>query len=488
MYVTPIGFVVIPIGFAIFFFRSESLGPLAILLSAFQAASVLNIEGGVPIGLTPYFFVLILIAIRFVPLWLSGRFSFSRSDVALEMTQPLLILAIWAIASAFLLPWLFAGVGVNTPRGGMDSPHTTPLEWSLGNAAQALYVALDTIFVIYLLWCSRERGYFERLVRAFVGSGIIAAMIGAYQYVAHYSGLPYPADFFNSNPGWRQLVSEELSGVWRLAATFSEPSAAGAFFAVWSTLLLFLAADNRGGGGRWAWPLFATGAIMLGLTTSTTGYITGAVVLGLFMWKEFARVFTSGRVSGRGLFSLFLIAGAGVAAFLFIPNLSGLLSKIILQKSMTQSSHDRTATVWEALRITSETYGLGVGLGSNRPSGMLFYISSNLGIPGLVLFASTMWVLYRTMSAALRSNLSSKRAASFLVAAGWATVIELVAMASSGGDITSPLLWVCMALVATGSRALWLRCQEASEPIELPESCRVETLNPLIILREEFIS
>jgi len=40
MYVTPIGFLVIPIGFAIFFFRPESLGPLAILLSAFQAASV----------------------------------------------------------------------------------------------------------------------------------------------------------------------------------------------------------------------------------------------------------------------------------------------------------------------------------------------------------------------------------------------------------------------------------------------------------------
>jgi hypothetical protein len=84
--------------------------------------------------------------------------------------------------------------------------------------------------------------------------------------------------------------------------------------------------------------------------------------------------------------------------------------------------------------------------------------------------------------------LNSKQAASFLVAAGWATVIELVAMASSGGDVTSSLLWVCMALVATGSRTLWLRSKEAVEPIELPESCRVESLNPLIILREEYIS
>ncbi len=485
MYITSIGLLLVPPSLAIFFLWPDYLGPWAIIVSAFQAASVLNIEGGFPIGVTPYFFVLILIATRFLPLWLCGKCSFRRSDVAIAITQPLLILTIWAAGSAFVLPSLFAGVGVNTPRAGMDSPETAPLQWTMSNAAQAAYVALNAVFVIHLLWHGRARGYFERLIWAFVCAGLIAASIGAYQYVAHSSGLPYPADFFNSNPGWRQHVSQELSGVWRLSATFSEPSAAGAFFAVWSTLLLFIAADDQGGGG-WAWPLFMTGVIMVFLTTSTTGYLTGALVIALFIWKEFARLFTSGRISARGLFSLLVIAGAVAAAAIFIPHLTELLTKIVWHKSQSQSSHDRATTIWEALRITSATYGMGVGLGSNRPSGMLFYIASNLGIPGLVAFTSMLWAIYRIFGTALHSSPRRDRAAVYLGAAAWACAIELIAMASAGGDMSGPLLWVCVGILAAGTRAVWLRRHEAAEPIELPERCRIRVPESLIILREEY--
>jgi hypothetical protein len=484
MTLTPIGLVLIPLSVGTFLFRPDYLGPLAIILSAFQAASVLNVDGSFPIGVTPYFLVLTLIAIRFIPLWLSGKCSFKRSDAAIAITQPLWILTIWAVASSFLLPWLFAGVGVDVPRAGMDSPETSPLRWTLSNAAQAGYVALDAIFVVYLIWCGRTRGYFERLIRAFVVAGLIAALVGAYQYVAHYSGLPYPTTFFNSNPGWRQLLSEEFSGIWRLSATFSEPSAAGSFFAVWSTLLLFLAAGGPDGG--WAWPVFMLGVLMLFLTTSTTGYLTGALVIALFIQREFARVLTSGKISGRNMFALFLIAGAAVIALLYVPNLHALLAKIVWHKTQSQSGRDRATTIWEALRITAETYGMGAGLGSNRPSGMFFYIASNLGIPGLIAFGVLIWSIYRTLSLALRLNSTRSRMTTYLQAAGWATAIELIAMASAGGDISGSLLWVCIALTATGGRAVWLGCQDMFDPIELPESCRIEPESTLVVLLKEY--
>jgi hypothetical protein len=485
MYVTPIGLVLIPASLVIFFFRPDSLGPWAIVVSAFQAASVVNIDGGFPIGVTPYFFVLILIATRFLPLWLSNKCGFGRSDIAIGMTKPLLILTVWAIASAFLLPWLFAGVGVDTPRGGMDSPETTPLRWSMSNAAQAGYVTLDAIFVLYLLWHSRISGYFERLIRALVADGLIAASIGAYQYVAHYSGLPYPKDFFNSNPGWRQLVNQVLPGVWRLNATFSEPSAAGAFFAVWSTLLLFLATKDRTS-GKWAWPLFMMGVVMVFLTTSTTGYLAGGFVIALYIWKEFTRIFVTGKISPRILFSFLVMAGAVGAAFVFIPNFHDMLAKILWQKGQSQSSHDRTATIWEALRITSETYGMGAGLGSNRPSGMLFYVASNLGIPGLLLFTLTVGAVYQALRLALRSSSTTARAPAYLGAMGWAAAIELITMASAGGDMSGSLMWVCIGIAATGSRAVWLSIQSVPTPIELPESCRIRSVGELVILHEEY--
>jgi hypothetical protein len=481
IYVTPIGFALIPLSLAIFFLRPQHLGPWAIVMSAFQAASVLNIEGGFPLGVSPYFFVLILIAIRFVPLWLTGKCGFDTADVAIEITQPLLILTIWAIVSAFLLPWLFAGVGVDVPRLGMDSPHTSPLQWSMSNAAQAMYVTLDAIFVIYLLWCGRMHGYFERLVFAFVVSGAIASAIGAYQYIAHYSGLPYPTDFFNSNPGWRQLMSQQLAGISRISATFIEPSTAGAFFAVWSTFLLFLAA---GGSVGWAWPLFVIGVIMVFLTTSTTGYLIGGLVIALFMWQEFARVFASGRISARGVFSLMLIVGGFTAAALFIPNFSALLSKILWEKSDSQSGRDRATTMWEALRITAETCGMGAGLGSNRPSGMFFYIASNLGLPGLMLFGLMIWAIYKTLSAALRSSPAFDRARGYLGAAGWATAISLTALAVTAGDITGSQLWVCVGVAATGSRAVWLGRQGADQ-ME-PPPLVIEPVPAHIVLHEEY--
>src|SRR5260221_13507445 len=144
MYVTPIGLVLVPVSLLIFFFTPDYLGPWAIIISAFQAASVVNIDGGFPIGLTPYFFVLILIAARFFPMWLGNKAGFKRSDLAPGITRPLVILTMWALVSAFLMPWLFEGIGVNLPRGGMDSPEITPLQWSMSNAAQAGFIGLDT--------------------------------------------------------------------------------------------------------------------------------------------------------------------------------------------------------------------------------------------------------------------------------------------------------------------------------------------------------
>jgi hypothetical protein len=472
VYVTPIGIALIPLSLGVFFLRPNDLGPWAVVMATFQAAAVVGIEGNFPIGITPYFFSLMLIAVRFVPRWLSGKCGFVRSDLAMMITQPLLLLAIWSIASAFTLPWLFAGVGVNLPRGGMDSPETSPLRWSMSNAAQAAYVGLNTIFVTQLLWESRAPGFFERLGHAFILSGVIASAIGAYQYIAHHSGIPYPTDFFNSNLGWRQLMDEQLMGVWRLSATFSEPSAAGAFFAVWSTMMLFLAANDVGA-RAWAWPLFLTGATMLLFTTSTTGYLTGGLVLGLFAAKQLARVLVHATISPRGAWLLLLITVAIATAVIFVPHRDELLVRIIWQKAASQSTHDRTATIIEARRITLETFGLGAGLGSNRPSGMFFYIASNLGIPGLIAFAATIGAIYRAFRIAQRCNFQPGRLTAFLSAAAWSCTIELFAMASAGGDMSGPMLWVSLSILAVGSRTVWLRRGQAEEPFELHESMAV---------------
>ena len=243
MTITPIGLIIIPLSLAIFLARPSFLVPWAILVSVFQAASVINVGGSFPVGIAPFFFVLVLVAIRFIPQYLTGRFSFSQDDPVLTLLRPLTVFGLWGIASAFVLPLLFANVTVNTPRAGMDSA-AVALHWSMSNAAQAGYLLLDCIFLLNITKFASEHRGIEAIVWAFRWAGVIALTIGAYQLLAHNTGLPYPAHFFDSNETWAQLGTEKIAGTWRLSSTFTEPSVAGGFFAAWSVFMLVTAADR----------------------------------------------------------------------------------------------------------------------------------------------------------------------------------------------------------------------------------------------------
>src|SRR5271165_3430575 len=175
MSITPFGIVFIPITLVILVVKPSYLVPWAVLVSIFQAASVLNVGGSFPIGISPYFFVASLIAFRFIVLCVSGRLSFHLQETVVHYLRPLWLLTLWAVFSAFVLPVLFAGVGVYTPRGGMDVSHTVPLHWTLSNAAQAGYMILNAAFVIYAAWLSSNSEYVTSLLRAFCWSGVLVA-------------------------------------------------------------------------------------------------------------------------------------------------------------------------------------------------------------------------------------------------------------------------------------------------------------------------
>jgi hypothetical protein len=346
----------------------------------------------------------------------------------------------------------------------MDLGFTTPLNWSFSNAAQAGYLVLNSVFVVYMMWLARESRYIKSLVRAFCWSGVIAASVGAYQTVSHVTGLPYPQEFFNSNLVWSQLISQHVAGMWRMSATFTEPSTAGGFFAVWSTFLLFLA--TVGSKGRSSdWLLLWIGMTMLVLSTSTTGYITAAVVFVLFVWKQIARIATRGTINPRVILAGVFVCGAFMAALTFVPDLGRLFEDVITQKTGAVSGAHRFATSWNALGIVETSLGLGVGLGSNRPSGMLFYIVSNLGIPGIALFLYLVYVTRRLSTRALHAGSAQYLDSSYLVAAGWAFAIELVTMCGSGADVTSPLLWISWGMVVAMTRNLWMVSQDAEHDL-----------------------
>jgi hypothetical protein len=472
MSITYIGFIVISISLIIFVVAPRLLVPWAIAVSVLQAASVFNVSGVFPIGVSPYFFVTLLICLRFFPLWLSGQLGFGRDESVCLYVRPLLLMVLWGVLSATVLPVLFSGALVDSPRGGMDALSAIPLQWTWSNVAQAGYLVLNFVFIVYMLWQSADRNQIERCIAAFRWSGAFAAAVGAYQLLAHFTGLPYPASFFNSNLAWAQLTDQSIGGAWRVSATFTEPSAAGSYFAMWTTLLLFSAL----GGERVTWSdyfLLVSGIVMLALTTSAAGYLVGATVLVLLFGKQMLDLLVRGVIGRRILFILVIVVSALMAGLMLLPNVRHVLHEVIWQKSQSSSGRDREATAFHALYLGFETVGLGVGLGSNRPSGLLFYILSNMGIPGLLLFSYLLHVT-RVLTAQAPTRWISERFGSWIRACGWAFAVELLAALIAGAEITAPALWVSWGILLAVCRYVYLTNQQltadnavADEPILL---------------------
>jgi hypothetical protein len=104
MTITAIGFIIIPLSLAIFVVRPRLLVPLAIVASVFQAASMIDMRGGdSAVGISPFFFVAILIALRFVPQYLMAGFGFRQGDPVLTLFRPGLLFVFLGAASAFVL-------------------------------------------------------------------------------------------------------------------------------------------------------------------------------------------------------------------------------------------------------------------------------------------------------------------------------------------------------------------------------------------------
>jgi hypothetical protein len=357
----------------------------------------------------------------------------------------------------------------------MDSA-ALPLHWSMSNAAQAGYLLLDCVFLFNVTKFSSGHRGMEAIVWAFRWAGVIALTIGAYQVIAHNTGLPYPTHFFNSNEAWAQLGTEKILGTWRLSSTFTEPSAAGAFFAAWSVFMLITVSD-RATARRLDLLLLSAGLAMLVLTTSSTGYVTAAIVLSMAVLQQIQALLMRGRINLRALIAGFAIAFAIVCALAFVPAFDRLLQEVLFKKIDSISARDRTATQWQSLSVASQSAGLGVGLGSNRPSGMLFYIFSNLGLPGLLLFSYCMYVTFVLVRQSNRPELNCATARGHLRATGWTLAVTLLAMTISGAEVTTPQFWIAWSLTV-GAIA------HVSESLKRQIEIRADPqVSPLVVLR-----
>lgn len=460
------GLILLPLTLAVFCF-STYLEEWAIFTAVLQGAALVNLNGGFAVGLSPYFLVAGLIAVSVIPQSLTGRVSFFPDEPARQHVRLLVLFVAWCTFSAFALPILFKAIPVDSPRAGVDNAYYNliPLRWSFSNAGQAGYMVLNFILVLRLLQLGGQPGRIDRLINAFSWSGIFVAGVGFYQMVCPWFGRTFPTWLFNSNKVWAEAPNQLIGtagGFSRVTATFVEPSDAAAFLAAWSIFELSLAISGGRGNTR-HWLAAAAGSVLLVGTASTTGYVIAALMWAIITWDCVATMFRYGVIKIRATLASLGLASGALVAVILLPGAWRLLNLVVFEKGTSASALHRTATFAVAAKVFLKSWGLGVGLGSNRAMSAFFYILSNLGLPGVVFFGWLLAQLYVQVLGRLKNAYHDPTERGYLYAIAGAFTANLVALVVSGAEITQPHLWILWGLLLATVRYYWL--QEHEVPV-----------------------
>ena len=442
MTVTALGFLFIPVTLVCLFVWPSYLFPVLVVASIFQGGSVANRTGGdFAFGIPPFFFVAFCIAVRYlVPILRNGQ----RVLLAEGPIRKIVITLFWfwalAVVSAFILPRLFSGIAVYSPREGLESQllEQASLTWSLSNLAQALFLSLCFASVLAALFALRTERQARPMIRALYIAFLVVVFVGLWQSVSTKMRWDFPASVFNNNVGFNQGYDQILEDYDRVSSTFSEPSYAGAFLGAIAAGLL--AGYLRGRRTALQLALFLTVCLVLLETTASAGYATFAATVGLvflyfnpFIGQQHVRRFLA-----RGWSAVAGVACVG-AIFFITPKLSQAAAASSVNKVQSLSFMFRIAADLQALSVVRNTFGLGAGLGSNRPSSLLTSLLSNVGVVGTLLLAAAIYLVFKMFP--------GKKAPPSMQFAFFSLVGLLIGQMTALPEITLPMTWALFMIV-----------------------------------------
>ena len=453
MQITTRGYVLIPSTFLLVVLKPRTLVYLLILFLSFQVTGVLNIEK-YEFSLQIYKLLIIIIAIRFIIETLTFK-KMVFSDAGLYRIA--LVGALFTFYSLFMsliLPNIFSGVPVFVPHLGIDYSAIygpQPLVFSFYNIVAPLYIVFYYLTLLYIItrrWTKKDLKLVENL---FVMAFWINFIVSISQFMTSF--LHFSLDI---TPFFYNILQREYSIssfiIPRLQGLFQEPS-------MFAPLLV----------GFFSWAFYQTiefrkkiyfvfsilTLIMIFFTISTTAYISVVVMtVIIILHSKFIKFdFRKIAINLNKMTTIFLIIALTICiviifASLFIrwQNITKIINFAIFKKTETSSFKNRAISDIHALKLFIQTYGLGVGLGSNRPSSLITYLLSQLGFVGTLLFF--IFVLKIITYTKLRLKKSHFMGYYFLVPA------VIISQILSYPDITNPTLWefIYIAIIASISQ------------------------------------
>jgi hypothetical protein len=397
----------------------------------------LALGGATPVGAAvvigavavPTFYAVALGALIGVGLRLleDSRSATSGEWLPVPASRPLVLMVVVSVLVTLVAPLLFDGLGVLAPTG--------PAVLSAGlltksNVAQIVYLVLSVAVVAYL---ARSRWTGPELVGT---ATCLATLLSFWSWAHTASGIPFPEGFFDNSPFY-SVIETLPGGAPRVRGIFSEPAGLASSclvtVAYCASRLWYVRGLRRLG-------VLSVGAAALWLgsiSTSTTFLVAGVglvavaavVAVGTFVLRQ-------GTLSRTAVTTL---CAAAIASLWALPYLANLIGGAIYAKVGSSSYDARSAADSGSYGLVLDTFGLGTGLGSNRPSSFAASLLSTVGVVGALLFAAVVVTLLRrgwTVHA--------------VRPAAWALISVLIAKAVSGPDIadSTGVLWLSLGVLA----------------------------------------
>ena len=442
---------------AVFVHPRDNLLCLLIFSSVFQGGAIANFSIGTSyVGILPYYVVALLICAQLTLYALQDNHILTRRE-PIKFLNSLFLFTAWAVASAFILPRLFQGAQVYTPRGGIDSQVNAQnaLKYTFSNLGQAIYLTINFMVVAWVAVRPWQWASMEKMLNALHAASVAVILVSLYQLVAFWFGLPSIDWLFDNNLGGAQLTNLTLAGVGRISSTFSESSTMAAYLTSYVIFLFIIMRHRQLGIGGFI--LLVAGVICLLLSTSSTAYIVLAILALIFFVRLLVTIMIKAKLRNISLIeSITAAASIGILIIVLYIALQTSYADAIYEstigKTDSSSYEARNSSNWHAFRIFAETWGLGVGLGSNRPSSFLAWLLSNVGAIGLILlFFAYIRLMQGTKRYATMFRHQDRKTA-ILSALWWGFLTHVIAKLISQPDIAFPTFWVWTILIVA-----WLK-------------------------------
>ena len=440
----------------LFYWRTpERLLQLVFIGAAFDAAAVLVLGGyGVTPGLLPA-----LLFIGYFLLRLALGAGYPTGNGVLRVLTPFILVVIGALVSSLLMPRFFEGDIYVWPQKLSGFNVLTPLGPNAGNYTQDMYLIINAgLTVAASFYLVKIGANLNRLFNTYLCTGLMVVFISLWQFASNTVHVWFPTSFFLSNPGWALLADEAIGSVIRLSGPFSEPAALAGYLCgtVGASTWMVVNGDRR----RLTRLVLVLSLGVLLLCTSTTGYAALAIMAaGLALY---AFVVGSATLKKRVLVGL---AGGGLVVAITVaavpavaPGVARQAVSVVnatLTKQQSSSYEGRTTTDLDSLYAAAESYGLGVGWGSNRSSSLIPGLAAGVGIWGV---AGLLWFVARILAhvRTAQRRVAVPELKMVIHGCAGALIGVVVSALLSGPSITSTDFYLLLALlIATAGRQRW---------------------------------